>query len=166
MVLLKCCKCSKLLMCMCEEQVRPVLYGGDGGEKRRGGWCRLPGGCGDPCRGWESPPPLMEGRWNAKEFVVILSRILCMLAGGHCKGSVSLGKCGEILARLNPGRRACEFKCVASKGRALTMGVGPGCTRCEYPWLYPYLWRVRDKEEYDLSSRGWACLRLSVSRGL
>ena len=57
-----------------------------------------------------SPPPLMEGRWDAKEFVVIPSRSLCMLAGGHCKGSVSLGKCGEILARLNPGRRALGLK--------------------------------------------------------
>ena len=82
-----------------------------------------------------SPPPLMEGRWNAKEFVVILSRILCMLAGGHCEGSVSLGKCGEILARLNPGRRACRVKGVVSKGRTLPMGLGPECARCEYPRL-------------------------------
>ncbi len=34
------------------------------------------------------------------------------------------------------------------------MGLGPGCTRCEVPWLYPYLRRVEDEEEYALSSRG------------
>ena len=83
MVLLKCCKCSKLLMCMCEEQVRPVLYGGDGG-----GRSVEAGGVGSRVGAGTlvevgSPPPLMEGRWNAKEFVVILSRILCMLAGGQ-----------------------------------------------------------------------------------
>ncbi len=82
-----------------------------------------------------SPPPLMEGRWSAKEFVVILSGILCMMAGGHCEGSFSLGNCGEVLARLNPGRRACWVKGMVSKGRTLTMGVGPECARCEYPWL-------------------------------